>query len=347
MSASRVYFPDLYGNDAVKRRLGASIDNRTLPHAFLIVGPSGSGKRTLATAIAMTLNCEEGKNASSPLPCGECNTCRRIREGNYTDISHLKRADGKATIGVDEVRLFREDMFLSPVESGYKIYVIDEAEKLTPNAQNALLTVLEEPPANVIILLLAESADKILTTIKSRAQAISMERFDTDEIEKRLVQINDRARLYSKTSPDELRSLLMSADGRIGRAIELLSTADSKQNGKDRETTVEIIAALRPGAKFSELYDAISALPTARGEFTEAVESIMCAIRDISLIKFDRNIQPLFYTSIDACIEASAEINVKRLLAIYDIFKNALEDANKNVGIAAIIADLGAKIKLI
>ena len=109
MAVSRSYFSGLYGNDAAKKRLGASIENGTLPHAFLIVGESGSGKKTLASLLAMALNCEKKGDKGAPLPCGVCNTCRRIKEGNFTDITTLRRSDGKATIGVDEVRLFREE----------------------------------------------------------------------------------------------------------------------------------------------------------------------------------------------------------------------------------------------
>ena len=223
MSEARAYFKELYGNDSVKVRLGKAIENGTLPHAFLFVGQSGSGKKTLASLLAMALNCEKKNDSSAPLPCGVCNTCRRVREGNFTDITRLKRADGKATIGVDEVRLFREDMFLSPTESVYKVYVIEEAECLTPNAQNALLTVLEEPPANVVILLLASEADKMLTTIKSRAQAINMQRFDLSALRKYITEKSERANLLSRTDGEALDGILMSADGRIGQALSLLS----------------------------------------------------------------------------------------------------------------------------
>ena len=139
----RRYFTRLHGNDTVKKRLGAAILSESLNHALLIAGPDGSGKNTLATEIAAALNCEKKGDQVSPLPCGTCNTCRRIYEENYTDIKRLKRDSSKATIGVEELRLFREDMFLSATESDYKIYIIEDADKMTPNAQNALLKVLE------------------------------------------------------------------------------------------------------------------------------------------------------------------------------------------------------------
>ena len=110
----RKYFSELYGNDAVKARLGAAIESGTLPHAFLVIGAEGSGKKTLTLELAAALNCESKGDKPATLPCHRCNSCRRIAEGNYTDITRLKRQSGKATIGVEEIRVFREDMYLSP-----------------------------------------------------------------------------------------------------------------------------------------------------------------------------------------------------------------------------------------
>ena len=93
MNTKREYFTELYGNDAVKSRLGSAIDNVTLPHAFLILGPDGSGKKTLASLLTMALNCVRKNDKGAPLPCGVCNTCRRIREGNFTDITRLSKSD--------------------------------------------------------------------------------------------------------------------------------------------------------------------------------------------------------------------------------------------------------------
>ena len=347
MGETKAYFKGLYGNDSVKQRIGKAIENGTLPHAFLLIGPEGSGKRTLASLLAMALNCERKKDKGAPLPCGVCNTCRRIREGSYTDITRLKRSDGKATIGVDEVRLFREDMFLSPTESKYKVYVIEEAESLTPNAQNALLTVLEEPPANVVILLLASEGDKMLTTIKSRAQAINMQRFELPALRKYITEKNERANLLSRTDEEALDGILMSADGRIGQALSLLSEKDAQENRAERETVIAVIEALKPKKDYSELYTAISALPTQRTEFREALELIMTALRDLTLVKFDKDAPLLFYTSRNEALELASDIPAKRLLSVYDLMKDALTDVTKNVGVSAISADLSVKIKLI
>ena len=164
----RTFFPSIFGNSFHKNRIATAILEGRLPHALLIDGPGGSGKRLFALEIASALNCECANDDTRPLPCGRCNSCRRIKEGSFTDVKVLSRSDQKATIGVKEIKDFRADMYLSATESKYKIYIIDEAEKMTTEAQNALLIILEEPPKNVVILLLASGTDSILTTIKSR-----------------------------------------------------------------------------------------------------------------------------------------------------------------------------------
>ena len=341
------YFPDLFGNEAASERLGRMIESKTLAHALLIIGPEGSGKKTLCLEIAAALNCENKGSTDSTLPCHRCNTCRRIKEGNFTDITTLRRASDKATIGVEQIRLFREDMFLSATESSYKIYVIEEAEKLTPSAQNALLTVLEEPPKNVIIMLLAQSGDKILTTIKSRAQSISMARFSAEDMLKYVTNASERAKILMRTAPDTLTGILMSADGRIGKALTMLSEKDASEHKELRELTERIIRASKQNTLYSELYSSLDMLPQSRQPFTEALESIITALRDLILLRHDASCPLLFYTDREDAKSLALSINAKRLLALYDIFCSALEDSGKNVSVGAIISDLGVKIKLI
>ncbi len=342
----REYFSDVFGNAAVKLRLGRAVESGTLSHALLLVGPKGSGKSTLATEIVRALNCEKKADDGAPLPCGVCRSCRRIKDGNFTDIMRISRGE-RATIGVDEVRLLKEDAYLSATESSYKAYIIEEADTMTPNAQNALLKILEEPPKNVIIILLAGSKDRILTTVNSRAQTVTLERFKEEDIEKYLLSHSDKARLYEKASPELLRGILMSSDGRIGRALELIWDKEAKENREERELCESIISAMRPGTSYSELYTALSKLPQSRADFISALELLISAIRDITLIRMDSDVPLLFYTSRETPMSLVRDMKTKRLLVLYEILSGALEDANKNVSVSTIIADLGVKIKFI
>lgn len=329
------FFSGLFGNEQSKRRLATAIRGGTLAHAFLLSGPDGSGKMTFAKEISAALNCEKRNNPSEALPCHSCNTCRRIFDDGFIDIKTLKKPKDKATIGVGEIRYFREDMFLSATESDYKIYIIDDAEKMTPNAQNALLKVLEEPPSNVIVFLLSASDDAILTTIKSRTQHIAMQRFDEDELEK-----------YFGGSANGKREILMCADGCIGRAKELISES-SEDAVTMRRTTERLIEAMKPGEPYSALYSAIKELPTKKDELAEALENLTVALRDLILLKFDKEAPCLFFTSRERGAKLAGEHSSKRLIAIYDIVRDSLEDLSKNANVNAMITCLGARIKLI
>ncbi|MBR5139710.1 MAG: AAA family ATPase [Clostridia bacterium] len=337
----RRFFNRLYGNDSLKNRLSTAILTDRYNHALLICGPSGSGKKTLALEICAALNCLNAADDRFPLPCGGCNNCRRIYEDNYPDIKRLKKDASKATIGVEELREFREDMFLSAVESEHKIYIIDQADKMTPNAQNALLKVLEEPPPAVIILLLCEEADKILTTIKSRAQLAVMQRFGADEIVSYLLSKGE----IGNADKDKVKENLSFADGRIGKAIEILRSPDGAEN--DRRITLDVINALKRGSPYSELYSAIGALPQKRVELGEALDLICVAISDLIKCKLSKDAMPLFFTNAEQAREICDSIGLKKLTAVYDVVRDTAEDNSKNANVSAMISCLGAKIKLI
>jgi len=344
----RNYFPRLFGNADTKKRLCGAILRNTLPHAFLVVGAQGSGKKTLALELIAALNCENKFNENFSLPCHECNTCRRIRENLFSDLHFIRRDSKKMSLGVDEIHKMREDMILSSNESDFRVYVIEEAEKLTPQAQNAMLTVLEEPPAGVVIMLLANEADKILTTVKSRAQSIPMQRFSESELLAYLKDKSDKARLMALNEKEKLSGIFIAADGRIGRALALIDdTRATSEIISKREFTEGFIDKLPKSTPFSELYLALRDLPTGRAELRESLEEILLALRDLILIKYDRHAPLVFFTSKNRALELSDKINTKRLFSIYDVIKNALEDNAKNANISATIANLAAEIKLI
>jgi DNA polymerase-3 subunit delta' len=338
----RSFFTRLYGNEKNKAQIGTAILSDRLNHALLICGPEGSGKATLALEISAALNCENKKSSSAPLPCGQCNTCRRILDGNYTDVKILKRDPSKATIGVEELRLFREDMFLSATESDYKVYIIEDADKMTVNAQNALLKVLEEPPSNVIMLLLAEEGDRILTTVKSRSQFIAMQRFSAEELLEYFKNFRSGA-LQARDS--RILENLMGADGRIGKAIEILENPTELE--AERKILSDIISAIRTGATYSDLYLALSALPQKRAELTETLQSLLLALSDLIKIKFSDTAPLTFFAGANEIKAIASGISPRKLLAVYDAVTDAIEDNSKNVNISALITGLGAKIKLI
>ena len=341
----REYFTRLLGNGETKARLGRAIEQGRLPHALLIGGPSGSGKSIMAEEIAAALNCEHKNSPAHPLPCGECSFCKRIRQGNFADFKILKKKKDKATLGVVEIKDFREDMFLSATESESKVYIIDDAERMTVEAQNALLKVLEEPPKNVIIILLAKELDKILTTIKSRTQYLATTRFTDEEITEYLLKNSEDAKALYRENPDKLRAAVMSADGRIGYALELVTPRLAEDKCRDRDTVAALIRASITRSPYSELQSAISSLPEKRTELILSLELAISAVRDLIVTKEDRNAKTIFYTCREEAEKISHLADKKKLMALYDALTISLELCQKNANIGNLLADLSARIK--
>lgn len=336
----------LVGNEETKNRIGRAIESGTIPHAFLIGGPSGSGKSILATEIAAAMNCESKSDGRSPLPCGRCNSCKRIYDGNYPDVKLLAKKKDKATLGVDPVKEFREDMFLSSTESEHKIYIIDDAECMTPEAQNALLKVLEEPPKSVIILLLAKECDRILTTIKSRAQYVAMSRFDDAAIAEWLLAESAEARAMRATDKARFAGLIMSADGRLGLAKKLVAKKLLDESEEERAEVVELIRALSQKASYANIYSALSRFPTKRAELSLSLERVMSALRDLVVIKYDKSAKTVFFSNAEEAERLCGELSSKRLVALYDSISTSHELLSRNANIPNLISSLCSDLRI-
>ena len=342
----RRYFTKLFGNEATKNRISLSIESGKLPHALLIDGEEGSGRFTLALQIAAALNCENRHNNSHPLPCGVCNSCQRVYSLGFADLSVLEREKGKANIGVDEVREFRKDMYLSATESEHKIYIIREAERMTPEAQNALLIVLEEPPPKVLIILITAGTDKLLSTINSRVQYIAMSRFTTDEIDSYLSSNHPTLSSLKRTSPDRYKGILVGADGRIGRALALAEPKASMELENQRESIISFVKSLRPKVPYGELYGILLSLPKDRVELTEMLEGIIVALRDLVALRRGIATDMLFFTDRREAEIIAKEIGLQRLLKIYDIVIDTQRECAKFANNSLLITNMGLKIKL-
>lgn len=169
-------FSDIYGNALLLRHLQQAVAGGRVSHAYLLTGSTGSGKRLIADTFAKTLQCEE----SGTEPCGHCKSCSAFDSGNHPDIVYVRPT--KKTLGVDDVReQILEDVSLKQYRYRYKIYIVEQADTMTVQAQNALLKTLEEPPAYAVFLLLAENQTAFLPTILSRTVTLHIRPLpDTD-----------------------------------------------------------------------------------------------------------------------------------------------------------------------
>ncbi len=176
-------FDDVVGQDHVTRTLKNAIETDRLAHAYLLVGPRGIGKTSIARIFAKALNCDGGPTVT---PCDKCDSCREIAVGSSLDVQEI---DGASNNSVDQIRDLRETVKYAPTKGNYKIYIIDEVHMLSTAAFNALLKTLEEPPPQVKFIFATTEPEKILPTILSRCQRFDLRRIPVQLIVERLEKI--------------------------------------------------------------------------------------------------------------------------------------------------------------
>ena len=182
MDRTKTAMSEIIGNIALKKRLCDDVISNSLSHAYILEGPDGSGRHTIAYMTAAALACEAKDDTSKPLPCLTCPTCKKILEKKSPDII-VKGTEGKASIGVDIARFIKEDVYTLPNDLEHKFYIIEEADKMTHQAQNALLLTLEEPPSFVHFFLLCNNSASLLETIRSRAPTLRTEPVTDQQID--------------------------------------------------------------------------------------------------------------------------------------------------------------------
>ena len=208
-------FKDIIGHDTIKEHLKKAIESDHVSHAYILTGETGMGRKSLANAFAMTLLCEKGKSE----PCMECHACKQVMSSNHPDLIFVGH-EKPGSIGVDDIRgQIHDTIMIRPYSSYYKIYIVDEAEKMTVQAQNALLKTIEEPPSYAIIMLLTTKQDEFLPTILSRSVQLKL---------KPLKDLVVKSYLMGSLGIKESRADIYAAfaRGNLGRAIHLASSEE-------------------------------------------------------------------------------------------------------------------------
>jgi DNA polymerase III subunit gamma/tau len=243
-------FDEVVGQDHVVRTLKNAIARNRIAHAYLFVGPRGTGKTSTARIFAKALNCEQGP---TPVPCGKCSTCVSITNGSSMDVIEI---DGASNNSVDQIRDLRDDVRYAPTQGKFKVYIIDEVHMLSASAFNALLKTLEEPPAHVKFVFATTEAHKVLPTIVSRCQRFDLKPIPDHLIAGRLAQI--AAAEAIKVDPAALAAIARLADGGMRDSQSILDQMIAFCGDTVTEADVLEVYGLVAAEKVTELARAVA-----------------------------------------------------------------------------------------
>ena len=320
---------EIVGNDGLKNRLARDILDRTLPHALILEGPRGTGKHTIALACAAAIACTEHKRENLPVPCLVCPSCKKILEHKSPDVIVVGRED-KATIGVDTIRFLREDVHTVPNDLEHKIYIIEDADRMTDQAQNALLLTLEEPPAYVQFFLLCENAGLLLETIRSRAPVLRTEPLSAEDVDRYLVAHDRRAAQMKLSSPKDYAVLLMASGSGIGQALAYLEPSALAPILERRTLVEELVEA---AIYHRAVLPFLGRFSTKRDLLRDQLSDLLLALRDLILLKKSESVPLRFFVDRNEALDLCDRVSLPFLHRFYEAVQGAVDAGARNANV--------------
>lgn len=273
-------FADIYGHDKIKEHLQNGIRMNKVSHAYIFNGGLGSGKKMMANAFAAALECEKQTGE----PCMECHSCIQAESGNNPDIIWINH-EKSGSIGVDDIRAqLIGDMQIKPYSNRYKIYIVDEAEKLTVQAQNALLKTIEEPPEYGIIILLTTNADIFLQTILSRCVRLDFKPVGDECVTKYLKDNYD-------LTDYEIKFAVGFAQGNIGRAVAIATSSDF---AKLKESVLRVVKHAKEYS-VTEIMNEVKAVTDYKASIDDYLDMLSMLYRDVLVFKSTNDTNGLIF----------------------------------------------------
>ncbi len=333
------------GNKKLIGYIKSEILHGGIGHAYIIEGPRGVGKRDFADAFAAALLCEGVGGEGAPLPCGGCTACKHIAAGSHPDIIRIDKGD-EASIKVRTIREVRNDAHTLPSEADRKIYIIDDADTLTEEAQNAFLLALEEPPAYVTYLLLCDDSASLLETIRSRAPSLRLAPASDEELTEYLLNRNRAAQRLRDTDPEGWAELLTCSAGCAETAMSLLSGSALSARVKEKHDALDFLASLL--STDGDVYITVNAWKKPkRDSVKQQLSDMSLALRDMLVSKKSASAKTVFFTGISAAATASAPYSSRKLALTLDLVNETLDRISSNAQINAAILSMAVMIKSI
>ncbi len=305
-------FETLLGNERLKQNLSGSIRRGRISHFYLISGPEGSGKRTLARLLSAAILCRGEEK-----PCGLCNVCRKVLADTHPDVITVDDPE-KKTVSVELVRKARSDIYIQPNESEHKIYLFPRAQDMGIPGQNALLKVLEEPPSYGVFILLTDNPEKLLPTVRSRCTELAMSALPDGILEEAL------QKAYPQSDAQQRAGAIARSGGYLGQAKAILEEAEESAqlaaflDSYLHRDAVALLKVLVPMEKWK------------RDVFAAELQLWMQALQSALTCRY--GMAPLS----PAARQISTARSANELKAAIDSLRTAIAYAQQNVSVAAI-----------
>ena len=316
-------FKNVVGQEAIKNQLSTAIKTNAVFHAYLFHGENGLGKKAMAKAFAATLMCESKTDSR---PCGTCRACKQEESGNNPDIVWI--IPEKASIGVDDIRAkINQTIDIKPYSSDYKVYVIDKAERMTTEAQNALLKTLEEPPVCAVIILLTSSLSAILPTIVSRCINLEFRPIGENTVIEYLQ--------HKLKVPDYLaKTSATFAQGNLGRAIRY---ATSEHFLEKKDIVFDILRHSQE-LPLSDMIEKIRDIGQDKDRVTDYIDLMVMWYRDVLLFKATKDMnQLLFGEEYSYILKEATKRDYEKIEEILDAFQKAKVRLEANVNFEVVM----------
>lgn len=319
-------FEEILGQKAIKEHFITAIQADKISHAYILNGKEGMGKMELAEAFALTLLCEN-REKDSAVPCLSCHACKQVLSHNHPDLIYVSH-EKPGSIGVDDIRSqINDTVAIRPYSSKYKIYIVNEAEKMTGQAQNALLKTIEEPPAYVVILLLTTNQELFLPTILSRCVQMNLKPLRDGDIKTYLVQ-------KEKISEDKAEVYAAFARGNLGKAVHL---AESEEFQAVYQTMLALLKHLR-SMDIAELMETIRKLKDDNLNLDECLDFMQLWYRDVLMFKVTKDMNLLiFKEEYSAINDMSKNSSYQGLEAVLESIEKARARLRANVNMELVM----------
>ncbi len=310
-------FKDIIGQEQIKEHLQSALSSGKVSHAYIINGEKSSGKEFIANVFAMALQCEKGELN----PCQECHSCKQALSKNQPDIIRVLH-EKPNTISVDDIRTqINNDVAIKPYSSPRKVYIMNEAEKMTVQAQNAILKTLEEPPEYAVILLLTTNVNSLLPTILSRCVVLNMKPVADEQIRKYLME--------ELQVPDYKAEVCVAfARGNVGKAKSLASSEDFENVKNEALSLLKYIQDM----ELHEIVAAIKKINDYKLEINDYLDIMAIWYRDVLLFKATRDVNHLvFRDEIQALRRVAQRSSYEGIEKVIEALEKAKNRLNANV----------------